>query len=66
MTTSPLTRRISTFLLSKGFFLVANKVGDIVKVFDVVLSIPFEALLDSTNQVFNRTALTLLYYLFIK
>lgn len=66
MTTSPLTRKISTFSLSKGFFVVANKVGGIVTVLNVGPSILFRSIPGLANEIFNRAALIFLCYLFVK
>lgn len=66
MTISPLIRKILTLSSSKGFLVVANKVGGIVKVFDVIPSIPFRIIPGPVNKVLNRTALVFLHYLFVK
>lgn len=56
----------STLLLSKVFLIVVDKFGCIVKVFDVVLSIPFRVVAGPVDKVFHNTAFTFFYYLFIK
>lgn len=66
MTISPLTKRISTFLLSKGLLVVVNRVGGIVKVLDMVPSIPFRFIPGLANEIFNRTVITFFYFLFVK
>lgn len=66
MKTLPLIRKISMSLLINSFFVVVNKVKDIIKVFDVILSIPFKVVLGTKNKVFILTALTFLHYLYIK
>lgn len=66
MTISPLTKKITTFLLSKSLFIVTNKFGGIVKVFDIILSIPFRSISAPANKLFNRAALTFFYCLLIK
>lgn len=66
MITSLLTRKISMSLLNKGFLIVANKIGDIVKVFDIVSSIPFRSIPYSLNKLFNYATLVFLYSLFVK
>ena len=66
MTTFPLTRRVSMFLLSQGFFIVANKVVGIVKVLDIIPPIPFRFVLSPANEIFNPAALIFLYYLLVK
>lgn len=53
-----LLRRLAGFSSSKGFLAVANKFESIVKVFDVVLSIPFWTVLRPSYEVFNGQALT--------
>lgn len=52
--------------MSKGFLVVVNKVGNIVKVFDVISSIPFRSIPGPANNVFNRAVFAFFYCLFIK
>lgn len=66
MTTSPLTKRVLTFSLNQGLLVVVNKVGNIVKVFDVVQSIPFRCVPGLVNEIFNRVALTFFHYSLVK
>lgn len=66
MTTSPLTRKISISSLSKSLLVVANKVSGIVKVFDVVPSIPFRSIPGPANKIFNCAALTFFHRLLVK
>lgn len=51
MTTSPLTKKVSTLSLGKGLLVVVNKVGGIVKVLDVVLSIPIRFVSCLANKI---------------
>lgn len=44
--------------LSKGFLVVVNKVKGIVKLFDIVLSIPFRYISGISYKLFNGQALT--------
>lgn len=52
--------------MNKDFFVVANKLKVIVKVFNIILSISFRSIPGLVNKVFNRAALAFLYCLFIK
>lgn len=54
------------FSLNKGFLIVANKVGGIVKIRNVIPSIPFRSIPGSANIIFNCVALVFLYCLFVK
>lgn len=54
------------FSLNKSFFIVANKVGGIVKIRNVIPSIPFRSIPGSANIIFNCVALVFLYCLFVK
>lgn len=51
---------------SKGFLVLANKIRSIVKVFDVVPSIPFWTIPSLVYKVFNDQALTFPDYVFIE
>ena len=62
VTTSPLTRKESTSSLSKGLLVVTHKVGGVVEVLDVVLSISLRAVSSPTNEVFYRAAFTFFHY----
>lgn len=66
MTTSPPTRKILTFLLSKDLLVVANKVGGIVKVLNIILSILFRSIPGQANKIFNRATFIFFYRLLIK
>lgn len=64
MTISSLTKKISSSLLSKSLLVVSDKVGGIIKIFDVVPSILFRSIPGPANKIFNYMALTFFYYLF--
>lgn len=66
MIASLLTKKISTFLLSKSFLIIVNKIEGIVKVFDIILFILFRFISSLANKVFNYAALIFFHYLFIK
>lgn len=66
MTTSPSIRKISIFLFGKGLLVVASKVYGIVKVFDVLLSIPFRSIPGLANEIFNLATLTYFHRLHVK
>lgn len=66
VTISPLTRKILTVSLNKVSLVVANKVRGIVKVFDIIPSIPFRFIPGPANEVFNCAALAFSHYLFVK
>lgn len=66
MTTSPPTRKISILSLGKNLFIVTNMIGSIVKVLDVVPSIPPRSVSYLANEIFYCAALTFLNCLLIK
>ena len=66
MTTSPPTRKVSTSSLSKGVLVVTHKVGGIVKVLDILPSIPLRAVSSLTNEILHRAAFTFLHYSLVK
>ena len=66
MTTSPPTRKILTSSLSKSLLIVTHKVGGIVKVLDVIPSIPFQPVSSPTNEILHCAALTFLYCSLVK
>ena len=66
MTTSPPIRRISTSSLSKGLFVVPDKVVRIVKVLDIIPLIPFRAIRGPANEIPNRAVPTFFHCLFVK
>ena len=66
VTTSPLTRKVSTPSLSKGLLVVTHKVGGVVEILDVVPPIPLRAVSSPTNEVFYRAAFTFFHYLLVK
>lgn len=52
--------------MSEGLLVVADKVGGIVKVLDVVPSIPFRSIPGPANEVFYRAAFTFFHYSLVK
>lgn len=52
--------------LSWTFFVSLDKVDNIVKVLNVVSSIPFKVVPNPANEIFNHVALFLLYSLIVK
>lgn len=66
MIISPSTRRLSTPSLGKGLLVDANKVGGIVKVFDVVPSIPLMSVFCLANEILYRAVLIFFNCLLIK
>ena len=66
VTTAPPTRKVSTPSLSKGLLVVIHKVGGVVEVLDVILSILLWAVSSPTNEVFYHAAFTFFHYLFVK
>lgn len=53
-------------MLSKDLLIVANKIDGIVKVLDVVSSIPFRSIPDLANEIFNHAALIFFHHLLVK
>lgn len=66
MITSPPTRKVSIFLLSKDVLVVMHKVGGVVKVLDVIPSILLRAVSSLTNKVFYHAAFIFFHYLIIE
>lgn len=53
-------------LLSKSLLVVANKVGGIVKILDIVPFIPFKAVPGPAYEILNCVTSTFFYCLFVK
>lgn len=59
MTISPLIKKnFSMSVLSKIFFVFVDKLGNIVKIFNIVSSIPFQAIAGPVDEVLNCMAFT--------
>lgn len=61
-----LIRIISISLLSRSFFVVANKFGDIIKAFEVIPYIWFRSIPGLANKAFYHMVFVFLHYLFVK
>lgn len=54
------------FLLNKVLFIFADKLGNIVKIFNIILSIPFKDITSLTNKVLDCMVFTFFDTLFVE
>lgn len=66
MTTFPPTRKASTSLLSKGLFIIMLEVSGIVKVLDIISSIPLRSIFSLVYEIFDGQAPTFPYCTFVQ